>query len=57
MPYGQTLTDRATQLLIKDKSGALVTQFGTNKSPLLTFSDLKYICVKIKREGKKTASI
>ena len=27
MPYGQTLKDRATQLLIKYKSGALVTQF------------------------------
>ena len=26
MPYGQTLKDRATQLLIKFKSGALVTQ-------------------------------
>ena len=26
MPYGQTLKDRATQLLIKYKSGALVTQ-------------------------------
>ena len=27
MPYGQTLKDRATQLLIKYKSGALVTQY------------------------------
>ena len=27
MPYGQTLKDKATQLLIKYKSGALVTQF------------------------------
>ena len=27
MPDGQTLKDRATQLLIKYKSGALVTQF------------------------------
>ena len=26
MPYGLTLKDRATQLLIKCKSGALVTQ-------------------------------
>ena len=26
MPYGQTLKDSATQLLIKYKSGALVTQ-------------------------------
>ena len=26
MPYGQTLKDKATQLLIKYKSGALVTQ-------------------------------
>ena len=26
IPYGQTLKDRATQLLIKYKSGALVTQ-------------------------------
>ena len=26
MPYGQTLKDRAIQLLIKYKSGALVTQ-------------------------------
>ena len=26
MPYGQTLKDRATQLLIKYKSGARVTQ-------------------------------
>ena len=29
MPYSQTLKDRATQLLIKYKSGALVTQIGT----------------------------
>ena len=29
MPYGQTLKDRATQLLIKYKSGALVTQSET----------------------------
>ena len=27
MPYSQTLKDRATQLLIKYKSGALVRQF------------------------------
>ena len=27
MPDGQTLKDRATELLIKYKSGALVTQF------------------------------
>ena len=27
MPYGQTLKDSATELLIKYKSGALVTQF------------------------------
>ena len=26
MPYSQTLKDRATQLLTKNKSGALVTQ-------------------------------
>ena len=28
-------------------------KFGTYKSPALTFSDLKYICVKIRREEKK----
>ena len=27
MPHSQTLKDSATQLLIKDKSGALVTQY------------------------------
>ena len=27
MPYGQTLKDSATQLLVKYKSGALVTQY------------------------------
>ena len=32
MPYGQTLKDRATQLLIKHKSGALVTQFVGNQN-------------------------
>ena len=32
MPYGQTLKDRATQLLIKYKSGALVTQFVGNQN-------------------------
>ena len=33
MPYSlTTLKDRATQLLIKYKSGALVTQFGNFKS-------------------------
>ena len=31
MPYGETLKDRATQLLIKYKSGALVTQKLPNK--------------------------
>ena len=30
--HSQTLKDRATQLLIKYKSGALVTQFGNFKS-------------------------
>ena len=30
MPYGQTLKDGATQLLIKYKSGALVTQYFTS---------------------------
>ena len=32
MPYGQTLKDRATQLLIEYKGGALVMQFSVLKS-------------------------
>ena len=38
MPYGQTLKDRATQLLIKYKSGALVTQFSKYPEKRATFS-------------------
>ena len=34
MPDGQTLKDRATQLLIKYKSGALVTQSSCKNVPL-----------------------
>ena len=40
MPYSQTLKDRATQLLIKYKSGALVTKFGLLRNAFEGWMDL-----------------
>ena len=40
MPDGQTLKDRATQLLIKYKSGALVTKFGLLRNAFEGWMDL-----------------
>ena len=37
MPYGQTLKDSATQLLIKYKSGAIVTQLIENTIQVFTW--------------------
>ena len=38
MPYGQTLKDSATQLFMKQKSGALVTQFSKYPEKRASFS-------------------
>ena len=54
MPYGQTLKDRATQLLIKYRSGALVTQYNSKKTGHLCIYSSPGKCLTVTSVGYRS---